>query len=300
MQISLLTRRPGVFNFDYLKEIIKILLNKKSGPLSVLESMKRGLSVIDVEYSVNDKIFEIVHVVSGVNALRYALDLKKKNLIKTLIVGPAIVASPEEEGGIINDPNIDVIVFPSQWTKNYFCSKYPELKEKIKLWPAGVMDPGENSQDKEGVLIFNKNNDKLTGEISGHLNNKIKYSIIKYGKFRQEYYYKLLDTHKYLIYLSDSESQGLAMQEAWMRNTPTLVYNRGYWESGSNKWTDEKISAPYLNDETGMFFKDIEDFKNKFDIFVSQRYNPRKYCLDNLSDIKSAEILINIINKYVK
>ncbi len=300
MKISLLTRRPGIFSVDYLKEIVKRFLNKKAGPLSVLESIERGFSALNIEYSINNKIHDIVQVVSGVNSLRYALNLKDKGIIRTLVVGPAIVASPEEAGEIIVNKNIDVIVFPSDWTKNYFSSKYPELRDKIKIWPAGVSDPGEPSEKKDGVLIFYKNNDKLLREIENYLGDKINYRVIKYGKFKQADYYKMLAETKYLIYLSNSESQGIALQEAWIRNVPTLIWNRGFWQSGGNKWFDEKISAPYLNDENGMFFKDMDDFKNKFNTFISNSYAPRKYCLENLTDKKSAEILINIINNYVK
>lgn len=300
MEISLLTRRPGIFNLDFPKELIKRILNKKTGPAAVLESLERGLSDLGVKYSVNNKIFDIVHVVYGVKTLEYAIKLKKKGKIKTLIVGPAIVVSPEDAGGIILDANIDEIVFPSDWTKDYYCSKYPELSNKIKIWPAGVSDPGEPDEKKEGVLIFYKNNDKLLEEIKSYLENRINYSVLEYGKFKQVDYYKLLSRTKYLIYLSNSESQGIALQEAWIRNVPSFVWNRGYWQSGESKWVDEKISAPYLNNQNGLFFKDMEDFINKFDLFITGDFEPRKYCLENLTDRKSAEILINIINKYAQ
>lgn len=300
MKISLLTRKPGIFSIRLLKEKVRIFLGKKSGPLAVLESLERGLPEVDCIFSVNDKIFKTVHVISGVGTLRYAIGLKKKGIIKTLIAGPAIVVFPDDADKIILDKNIDVIVFPSKWTKDFFCSRYPELRDKIEIWPAGVKDPGEPQKKNDRVLVFYKNNRELLSEITRFLDGRIGYDIIEYGRFRQDDYYKLLETHKCLVYVSESESQGIVLQEAWVRDVPTYVWNRGYWESNGVIWRDDKISAPYLSGECGLFFRDFEDFKANFSDFYTKIFSPRKYCLENLTDEKSVEIFMNIIKKYDK
>jgi hypothetical protein len=300
MKISLLTRKPGILTLSFLKEKARLFLGKKSGPLAVLESLERGLAEADCTFSVNDKIFEMVHVISGVETLRYAIELKKKGIIKTLIAGPAIVVFPEDADKIILDKNIDVIVFPSKWTKDFFCSRYPELQNKIEIWPAGVKDPGEPQKKNDRVLVFYKNNRELLDRITGFLDGRVGYDIVEYGRFRQDDYYKLLDSHKCVVYVSESESQGIVLQEAWVRGVPTYIWNRRYWEANGVIWKDDKISAPYLSDECGLFFKDFEDFKANFFNFYSRIFSPRKYCLENLIDEKSAEIFINIIKKYDK
>jgi len=300
MKISLLTRRPGRLDRDFFREKIRAISGRKSGPMAVLESLRRGLAARGVVFSVNNRIFETVHVISGVRALKYALKLKRAGIIKTLIVGPAIVVFPDDADKIILDKNIDVIVFPSLWTKDFFCSRYPELKDKIEIWPAGVADPGEPKAKNGSVLIFYKNNQGLLKGIVEFLKGKIKYDIIEYGRFKQADYNKSLNDHQYLVYLSDSESQGIALQEAWVRNIPSFVWNRGYWQVGGAKWPDAKISAPYLDEASGWFFKDLPDFKNKFFDFMAHDFSPRKYCLANLSDKKSTEIFMKIIKKYDK
>jgi len=301
MNISLLTRKPTIFSIDYAKEKIRNLFNKKTGPIAVLESMERGLSEMKIEFSTNKKVSAITYVISGINTLKYALEQKKKGLIKLLIVGPAIVVLPDEADKIILDGNIDIIILPSQWNKDLYCSKYPQLEKKIAILPAGVKNVEEENLNKNGLLIYNKNSDEiLLKQIIEVIGNKIPYKIINYGHFKQKKYYELLSNYKYLVYLSPSESQGIALQEAWTRGVPTFVWNRGYWEYKGNKWFDPKISAPYLNEKCGMFFKDGEDFKNKLNTFLESRFEPKKYCLEKLSDKVFAHNLLNLITNYEK
>jgi len=105
-----------------------------------------------------------------------------------------------------------------------------------------------------------------------------------------------------MIYLVESESQGLALAEAWLRNVPTFVWNRGYWQYGNYSWRDDKISAPYLTDECGLFFRDYNDFKEKLPLFLTKlsQFQPRKYALNNFIDVITTRKYLEIINEAVK
>ena len=100
-----------------------------------------------------------------------------------------------------------------------------------------------------------------------------------------------------MIYLSESESQGLALQEAWIRNVPTLVWDGGYWQCGKYKWQGSS-SAPYLTKDCGMFFKGKEDFINKFETFLKNlpNFQPREYSLENFTDETATKNYLKIIN----
>lgn len=302
--LLIFTEKPNnYFSKEFLKKILRCVLNKSRGPQAVNDSLKRGLDELGVEYLWNKKNLNkdsIIFVNDSLDALKWAIRLKQKNKIKKLISGPNMVAFPDDYNKIILSKEIDLILFPSQWTKDFFCSKYQELNQKIKLWPAGVAYSPESNIEKKGVIIFGKNNQTLQDDIVKYIDGKIDYIVIEYGQFKQKDYYSLLNKNKHLIYISNSESQGLALQEAWMRNVSTMVWNRGYWQSGAEKWFNEKISAPYLNNQSGLFFKDINDFENKFDQFLNSDFSAREYCLNNLSDKKSAEIFLEIIKEYDK
>ena len=86
-----------------------------------------------------------------------------------------------------------------------------------------------------------------------------------------------------------------------MRDVPTLVWNRGYWQYKQYKW-QESSSAPYLNDSCGMFFKNKDDFGNKLNIFIKNlpNFKPRKYSLENFTDKIPAQNYLKIINEIIQ
>ncbi|MCX6716964.1 MAG: hypothetical protein NTV72_03500 [Candidatus Taylorbacteria bacterium] len=102
-----------------------------------------------------------------------------------------------------------------------------------------------------------------------------------------------------MIYLQEVESQGIALQESWAKDVPTLVWNKEFfvYPNINYKVSDENISAPYLTEQNGMFFKNAEEFDNKLPIFIKKLkyFTPGQFCRENLSIEKSTEIYANII-----
>lgn len=298
-----------------LKELAKKILGRKRGPDQVINSLLRGLDELGIEHNLNPKIADfapIVHVPLLPEVIRQAIHLKKQGLIKTLIAGPSIVITPLEADRILFEPEIDKIVLPSEWVRNLYISLAPSLANKIEIWPAGVKIPDYLSQNSHTLtrtqehkikcLLYSKNApDELQQHILKTLNRLgINCSILTYGNFRQGSYFKELEKSDFAIFLSPTESQGLAIQEAWARNIPTLVWNKKVWEYGDIVWRDDKISAPYLTDACGEFFTNDADFDSKISIFTDRvkkhSYTPRQYVMDKLTDRKSAERLLEIVN----
>ena len=309
MEIIILTlslRYPFLKRFYfYLKKYIKSYIFHYGGPESVLDSLIRGFEQLKVNYHLNPKakdISDIVCVISGVDALKWAIETKKHGKIKKIIAGPNIVITPEDAGGILLDEVIDLVIVPSQWVKDFYASFKPGFGKKIRVWAAGVENPKDFKEElRQGCLVYKKNVDEeLFDFIINYLKSQnINYQVIKYGRYKKEKYFEILNKVKFMIYLSESESQGLALQEAWIRNVSTLVWDRGYWQYKNYQWKDEKISAPYLTDECGMFFKGFNDFKEKFNIFISNlsNFKPREYSLRNFTDKVSVSNYLKIINE---
>jgi len=63
------------------------------------------------------------------------------------------------------------------------------------------------------------------------------------------------------------------------------------------KWIDEKISAPYLTYESGMFFKGIGDFSEKLSIFLhyKDKFSPQEYVLRQFTNEIATKKLLDII-----
>ncbi len=305
---------PGTLLFKgcvifYLKKIVKAILNIQRGPDVVFKSLIRGLNDLSASYNINpslDKMSENVHVISSVAALNWAIKQKHLGKINKLIAGPNISTLPYYNGAVLCDPAIDIILVPSEWVKEVYSKSRPEISSKIRVWPAGVKVPEITAKplrplSERKSLVFRKSIDdvsfnKITEELK---NRKILFKVISYGSFKQEEYFDLLKDSDGLIYLQEVESQGLALQEAWARSVPTLVWNKGHFTYPTGERIDGNIVAPFLTPETGMFFKNAENFPSAFDEFQSKlhSFTPRDYVIKNLSDKVCAENYLKIINE---
>jgi hypothetical protein len=306
--LAILTKSPqeGVVSSAYLRQLAKRLLRRQRGPQAVVASLLRGLNELRVQYKHNPKTgdlkpSDVVWVNGGIEALRWAIEAKASGRIKAIFAGPNLVTMPLDENKIMLDNRINKIIFPSQWTKDFFVSFDPAFADKIDICPAGVAVPEQHDKHAEyDALIFLKNPEAepMANKIADQLHSRgLTNKLLRYGKFGQQQYYQLLEGCRFMVYVSNSESQGIALQEAWIRNVPTLVWNRGYMEYQGQRWGDDKMSAPYLTPECGLFFGDIEEFEGKAAEFMSQleQFTPRQYAIDTLSDRVCTQKLLNII-----
>jgi hypothetical protein len=292
------------FFITNIKKFIKFLLGQSRGPEAVTKSLLVGLKKINVDYILNPKkkdipIDSVVYVNESAEALRGAIELKKSGIVSKIITGPTIAILPNEEGGVLLDTNIDVFFVPSIWTKDLWLSQAPQLSKKIKIWTAGVESECDLLGKRDLILVYCKSGSKkrLYSIVDFLKSENISYKIVNYGHYSKKEYFTLLSRSRGMIYLSESESQGLALCEAWMHNVPTMVWNRGYWEYCNYRWFHDKISAPYLTEDCGLFFKEIKDFPDKWCDFIGNLddYKPRDYALKNFTNESSARKFINLI-----
>ncbi len=320
--LNILTRPPRVFfpgaATYYLKSVTKKILGKKRGPDAVLESLKRGLTELGVPFVINAKLErgQTVNVISNIEALKYAIKNKESSGVCKLIAGPNLVILPNEHNSLIASPHIDVILTVSPWVTDLYGKIIPTIIPKMRVWPAGVKIPqrasefankpidGKTADDNEiQCLVFKKSvPENLYERVILTLTKKnIKYQVFEYGKFGQKGYFDALEANgrHFMIYLQESESQGIALQEAWIRDVPTLVWNKGSYTSSTGITVTGNVAAPFLSDEAGMLFKDADDFETALDAFMHMmsggKYHPREYCLRELTDKISAEIYVQAI-----
>lgn len=276
------------------------------GPTAVLNSLTTGLHELGIPFQVNPwekKIGGPVGVLSGADALRWAITAKQQGKISTLIAGPNIVVAPTDEENLIKSAEIDQVIVPSEWNKRWWMSFDQLFDSRAKVWPAGVTDRGVGRTASGVCIVYAKNADeKLFHKVIEMLwTHKLPIAVSRYGQFRQEEYFRLLKKAKMLVYLSESESQGLALHEAWMADVPTLVYNRGYFEYQDKRFNDQAAAAPYLTDECGMFFGE-NDFEQKLVEFLKNydSFTPRQYSLGRFTDGICARKYVDIVEAVKK
>ncbi|PJE60059.1 MAG: hypothetical protein COU85_00315 [Candidatus Portnoybacteria bacterium CG10_big_fil_rev_8_21_14_0_10_44_7] len=292
----------GLFWSEKAKSVLKRLLNRQlRGPRAVQDSLFEGLRELDRSFLLNFKLrhfVDSVGVLSNARTLAWVLQQKSKGLIGKVIAGPNLVVTPKDEGGVLESPLIDKIIVPSRWVKDYYEKISPGLENKIFIWPAGVLAPSQNRANKVyDFFIYNKlRENELPEKIMEELRaGGFKVGNIEYGKFKQADYFKILEQSKFLIYLSKSESQGLAMFEAWARNVPTLIWDRGFFEKAGVKITGFAAS-PFLDPSAGMRFKDFQEFKDILSEFMQTNFEPRQYVLLNFSHKICAQKYLDIVN----
>ncbi|MEK7212435.1 MAG: hypothetical protein AAB686_02050 [Patescibacteria group bacterium] len=312
-KLAILTRSPRtrVINVQHLKSLIRrlfLFITRQSasrGPEAVLQSLLRGLGELNYAYKLNPPLEEIfsaetVYVPSEVEALKWAVARKKEGKIKKLVTGPNIVIVPVHQEKVIMDPAIDVVLVPSAWVKDFYCSFGTDFCKRIRIWAAGTEIFAPSGEKRDLVLIYKKETEEnLFSEVVRVLQAaRAKTEVLTYGNFRRQDYLHLLKQVKYMVYLTAFESQGLALHEAWMLDVPTLVWDRGYWarKDYGCKFIGD-TNAPYLTPECGLEFKGADDFPAKLEQFLNNlsQFSPRRYSLENFTDKICAEKFVKII-----
>lgn len=281
---------------------------KYRGHFAVTRSLIVGLEKIKADHNYNTsypwQLAETVIVLAGVRTLRQAIRLKQKGLIKKLYAGPNIVSFSSDNNSIVGSPEIDCYVVNSDWTFDLYIADCPSLKDRCYIWPAGVdTNYWQPSQidSREHILIFEKQNKGPVGPVAPFadylrgLGWPVR--VIQYGTFNHDQYLELLQ-HSYLMlgFVTD-ESQGIAWAEAWSVDVPTLI-----WKNTSNVFQGRRYTcstAPYLCDENGLFFTDLEDFKTQFNFWLThkEQFTPRDWILKNMTDEICASMLYKQVTR---
>lgn len=306
MSLIILTKPPAGFaGFEQIKLAVRHLFFGQRGPGAVVDSVLRGLFKIGTDFKFNPRLSEIkpddtVWVNSSLSALAWAISAKRQAKFRRLAAGPNLVVSPVEHNRIIASPEIDCVLEPSEWVRDFYLSQAPELSGRVCVWPAGVALPPASSGERRLILVYYKtcSDAGLLARIESVLKSKdLEYEVLRYGSYKPAKYYSLLEKSKAMVYLSNSESQGIALAEAWVREVPTLVWDRGYFEHGSYSWKAKNISAPYLVPQAGVSFAKADEFEDKLGEMLAglESFSPRRYVEDNLSDEATARKLLSIL-----
>ena len=282
------------------------------GPDSVAASLQRGLSELGLPLELNPKRLSAgsgpVGVLSDVGALRSAIDWKRAAPGRRLVAGPNLVVLPSDAGRLITSPEIDLVLVPSPWVRDLYEHEAPELSGRVAVWPAGVdsnywapaagIKPSPYVGEMPRALLYIK-------AIAGQRNPSDEYLIqtraaltragffceeVEYGSYQAGDFLSALQRADLMVAFSSSESQGLALLEAWSTNVPTYVCATGEAIIDDRKF--DTSSAPFLSPETGAEFGTIVQFEELLERFVrtaGEHFRPRSWVLKSMTDSHSAQ-----------
>jgi len=297
-----------------LAKLIKTILRRGknvggeiyTGHPAVTRSLITGLKKLGAEFNYNPKkikeVGETVIVLSGVAVLRQAIKLKRRGKIKKLLAGPNLMVFSNEFNNILSAKEIDTCLVPSDWVRIAYEEDAPQLNGRIKIWPAGVDEnfwQPDNTHQKNKIIVYQKNApQELTEKVLEKLKilnlNPIK---IIYGKYSADDFKKALQESSLAIFLSRSESQGIALQEAWAMNVPTLCWQPSELTINGRKYSTFS-SCPYLSESTGKIWQTIDELENMLIDYKNTKtlFTPRSWVESNLTDELSVHKLLKIIN----
>jgi glycosyltransferase involved in cell wall biosynthesis len=235
-------------------------------------------------------------------ALRQAARLKRDGRIDFLVAGPSNAFFPEEADNILWLPEIDIIIEPSEWMREFFAEIAPPLVPKIRICTAGI-DPNYWKPGREGqptnAVIYWKSGDESFCENVEQIVRAAGLDVVRlrYGHYERENYKKELDNAAIAVFLSSFETQGIALAEAWAMDVPSLVWNPRAEASWRGRSFIAKSSAPYLSTATGMEWVTLDELDGVVRKAISNRasFAPRDWVLANMTDAICSAKLFEII-----
>ena len=228
------------------------------------------------------------------------------------VLGPGLFDHPKQRPALMLDSRFRSYLVLSEWMKKLFRQYGPDM---LDLWFGGIdlqewPDLSRERKDVD-VLVYDKirwNRDNLVPNLREPLlaelaRRGLSYKIVRYGRHRHEEYHKLLRRSRWMLFICEHETQGMAYQEALASNLPVLAWDQGYWLDPNRPLFEEEpvkaSSVPYFGAECGERFVGVNDFSPALDRFSAglQRFTPRAWVRENLSPKKSAELYLHAYNR---
>jgi glycosyltransferase involved in cell wall biosynthesis len=264
----------------------------------------RGLAALELEYEINPKRLDsadVVGVLSDLDALSEAIQWRRAGERRRLLAGPNLVVLPSDARPLMTAPEIDVCIVPSQWVARLYEEDAPELRGRIAVWPAGVdaeywkPDPLRVTHDRRALVYLKQlpgqrnAEDLLIRSAEGALERAgFAVTTVSYGSFAPDEYLELLRAVDLLVLFSPTESQGLALAEAWSVDVPTLVWAQAQLTYKGRLY--QTSSAPFLSSRTGVVFNDSDALERLLEDWTELRtaFGPRAWVLEHMTDAKCA------------
>jgi len=272
--------------------------NRTVGCKKVVENLLKGLKELNIDVKTNTTLPMTGCIHGGI------AQLQKKTLPKNTLVGPEIVVMPNENKELFT--HYTNWVQPSQWVIDYTKTDPITKNNKMSAWPVGI-DTTEFNSDKRGnykrdcfiyyKTVTNQVNTAILNDLKIKLRTmKLSFEVITYGSYDEKQYKELINTSKFGIFLTGTESQGIAYMEALSMNLPLYVVDikEFFYKRQNYKFSNNNVSAaPYFDDRCGVKcvgINQLDEFINKLNV-----YKPREYIMDNHTCKHGAEKYMKIL-----
>lgn len=241
----------------------------------------------------------IAYVPCSWRILRDVIEMKRRGIVEKLIAGPMIChEGPAEHDWITTDSSIDCYLLASRWVADAYLSECRTGERAIKnlnVWAAGVdetiwspTDTKEGNVARRALLYVKGEGVTVSVQVAQLMEERgIETKILRYGSYVPEDYKRLLEWCDFAVVLGGSETQGLALTQAWSMNRPTLVYES---ESVVARGRD---AAPYITAQTGMKWHNTDELRAG--LAALGNCTPRRWVLENQTNEAAFRRFLDIV-----
>jgi hypothetical protein len=260
--------------------------------------LTRALERLGYRVRVNDHRVARENPGYPVGIAGYPHILRDWSLPNPAVLGPGLLDHPRLAPALMDDPRFRSYLVPCDWMKALFEEVYGA---RCGIWYAGLdleqwPDYGEEPKDLD-FIVYDKirwNRDEREASLLRPLLARLrdcglKFEVLRFGRYGHEEYRARLRRARGMLFLCESETQGMAYQEAMACNVPVLAWVNGYWLDPQRlQFGDEPVpatSVPYFSERCGETFSGAGDFASTLDRFLIRRssYQPRCFVSHNLS-----------------
>jgi hypothetical protein len=227
--------------------------------------------------------------------------LDKMSSDNPILFGASGYSHPIDAPDLFTRLPVKLVLVPGEWVRRMF---EPYYGDRVRVWPTGIetdlWTPAPQDGKDIDVLLYDKVRWKhddfqqsLIDPIRQSLvHKKLTIASLRYGSYEEADFHRLLERSRWMVFLCEHESQGIACQQALSANVPVLAWDRG------GDWRDPEYypqrarfspvtSVPYWDERCGETFRDMSDFDASLELFLDKlrggRYSPREYILENLT-----------------
>jgi glycosyltransferase involved in cell wall biosynthesis len=279
------------------------------GHYALVRSVVEGLHSVHADFNFNPRTFgDLARVVYAPanEALLQAIALKQEGAVDYLVAGPVNALFPDEGNGILKAPEIDLLIVPSEWTTGFY-RDFPELAHKIRVCPCGVdserWKPTGREKERLAVVYWKSGHERFCETVEAIVRRcgleplRVRSRPGEYNFFEPAEYRDALDRALVAVFLSEFETQGIALAESWSMDVPTLV-----WDPRSQaEWRGHTFisgsSAPYLSPATGVAWRTIDDLEPVLSRALRslRDFQPRAWVQAHMTDAICSETLYKLI-----
>jgi hypothetical protein len=277
------------------------------GHYAVTRSVVEGLRAVGADFNFDprrfDRLARVVYAPAN-EALRQAIELKRRGKIDRLVAGPVNSLFPSECDGILLDPEIDCLIVSSDWVLELCGAEAPELMRKMRVIPCGVDEddwaPSRDATTNRAIVYWKSGPESFCEEVEQRVAaHGLEPIRVRYASYDRAGYKDLLDGAAMGVFLSSFETQGLALAEAWSMDVPTLVWD----PRGPAEWRGRAFqsgsSCPYLTAATGLAWRTLDELDGVMADALRNRtrFEPRTWVLGHMTDAICAATLYRLIQE---